>query len=163
MVHEHPQIGFLSGPSAMSLSRFTLWMVVAAIVLTVAAASADAFPSIGAKPHRSNNKGKQGGPLDAAIKDLKQADKDLEAKKSSEASQLTHAAGQIVSQASKQANGQGGDKDKGKSLDAVWKGHPRGRKANWQSQVRRRFDRDQVGDHWSRGADRGEEEVMAQM
>jgi hypothetical protein len=107
----------------MSFSRFALWLVVAAMVLTVAATGANAFPSIGAKPHRSNNnnKGKQVGPLDVAIKDLKQADKDLEAKKSSEASQLTHIAEQIVSQVSKQANGQGGDKEKGKSLDAVLK------------------------------------------
>jgi hypothetical protein len=106
----------------MSLSRLGLRLAVAIAVVAVAATSVDAFPSISSKPHRSNNnKGKQGGPLDTAIKDLKQADKDLEAKKSSEASQLTHAAEQIVSQASRQANGQGGDKDKGKSLDAVWK------------------------------------------
>jgi hypothetical protein len=119
----------------MSLSRFGMFSTVAAVVLALAASDAAAFPAIGGanppKPGvgqqgkgrggKKNNKGKQGGPLDAAIKDLKQADKDLEAKKSSQASQLTHAAEQIVSQASKQAHGQGGDADKGKSLDAVLK------------------------------------------
>ena len=55
------------------------------------------------------------------IRTKRALDKDLEAKKSGEASQLTRTAEQIVSQASKQASGKGGDADKAKSLDAVLK------------------------------------------
>jgi hypothetical protein len=122
-----------SGSNPMFLPRLLVHLTVAVAILALAASEVDAFPAIGGatppkpgagqqgKRPKGNKKGKQAGPFDTAIKDLKEADKELEAKKSAEASQMTRNAEQIVSQASKQANGQGGDKDKGKALDAVLK------------------------------------------
>lgn len=129
----------------MSRIRLGVCLTLAVAIVALAASDVDALPQIGGaipkrpgvgtppkpgagqqgkrRPGNNNNKGKnqQGGPIETAIKDLRSAEKDLEAKKSAEASQMTRAAEQIVSQASKQANGQGGDKDRGKALDTILK------------------------------------------
>src|SRR5262245_5736048 len=109
----------------MTRLRFGIHLTALVTVLALGTSEVDAFPGIGGAMPRpgvgtpprpgagqqgkgragnKNNKGKnqQGGPLDTAIKDLKAAEKDLESKKSTEASQLTRAAEQIVSGAAKQ-------------------------------------------------------------
>lgn len=112
----------LAGDS-MFLSRHIIHLSAVLAVVALTACDIEAFPTIkGGGQHRNNSKSKnQGGPIDAAIKDLKQADKDLESKNNSNASQMTRAAEQIVSAFAQQAHDRGAGKERTKALDAALK------------------------------------------
>ena len=80
-----------------------LRLVVGCGLLAMLATQADAFPGARGGGHNGKNKNTQPtDPLDAAVKDLTQAEKDLDAKDGS-AGRLTKSAEQIVSTQEQQA------------------------------------------------------------
>lgn len=79
----------------------TVRLIAACGLLAFVASQADAIP--GTKGGGKRGNGKSIDPLDAAIKDLKEAEKELGSKEGSNATKLARSAEQIVSEQLKQA------------------------------------------------------------
>jgi len=92
----------------MSEFRNTLRLLAACGLLAFVATQAEGLPRLkqpGGGNHNGNkHKGaKPTDPLDAAVKDLKEAEKELGSKEGTGAGKLTHSAGQVVGEQLKQA------------------------------------------------------------
>jgi hypothetical protein len=109
----------------MSRINISLRLIAACAALAIFAGGLNAFPNV--KPAKGKNNKKPGaamGPIPTAIKDLQAAQKNLDDKKFTIASEAMHAAEDIVknqAQIAKQPEKQGGDKAKAETLKGVIK------------------------------------------
>lgn len=112
----------------MSSMIMSLRLIAACAVLAIFAGGLSAFPNVkpagGNKGKNNKNMAKNAGPIPTAIKDLQAAQKNLDDKKWTTASEAMHAAEDIVknqAQIAKQPEKQGGDKAKAETLKGVIK------------------------------------------
>jgi outer membrane murein-binding lipoprotein Lpp len=108
----------------MSRITISLRLIAACVAIAIFAGGLNAFPNV--KPAKGKNKkpGAAMGPIPTAIKDLQAAQKNLDDKKFTIASEAMHAAEDIVknqAQIAKQPEKQGGDKAKAETLKGVIK------------------------------------------
>ncbi|HEX3148312.1 MAG TPA: hypothetical protein VHR66_09535 [Gemmataceae bacterium] len=109
----------------MCRSTMSLRLITACAMLAIFVAGANAFPNVKTKQGKNNkNTSAASGPIPTAIKDLQAAQKSLDDKKFTPASEAVHAAETIVknqAQSAKQPEKQGGDKAKATTLEGILK------------------------------------------